>query len=224
MTLRTTEEELRELGLLDMLDSGGVSDEELEALVHQRRAERAAPPAELIAASPSVPGDWSPHDPGAMDRYIHACIKASRDKMAEPFEAGRLACGCPPDVAASYRADPRFTTRFQQLTHETIYLANLPAAMEAAMQDGGAYGVAQMRQAAPKDDLTDDEKRRAAAFSAMGPAELLREIERREKILSGFRERLQAGRSPPPERLARVQQEVVSVMDPPRRGPSASAQ
>jgi hypothetical protein len=183
------------------------------------KIQQAVEPTEIIPAPPPV--EWSVSDPACLVRLIDAAITADGD-----IAHAAAVVGCPEDISYALQTsgawDAMWDKRCHFLITQRARVKGLKALAEKVSEDGNAYTFKVLHDTAPKEDLSEDEKRRAAAFARMAPAELLREIERREKVLVGFRERLEAGRSPPPDRLKQIQQEVVSVMDPPKRGPSAA--
>ena len=178
-------------------------------------------PTEVLAPTPA--SEWSSHDPACMDRLIRACITASLEGHKGPavWIEGQRASGCPQDVYEALRADSKWPIRYRQLVQEDVILADLAASSHSAM-DQGPYGVAQMLNTAPKEDITDDEKRRAASFARMGPAELLKEVERHEAVMLGFKEKLLAGKSPPPSKVRELAESAVGLMGDQPRGESAA--
>jgi len=162
---------------------------------------------------PATPMTWAVSDPACLIRLVDAAIESDGDIA---FAAKRL--GCPEDVSYALQNSSEWTATFEKRCHFLITLKGRVKALKALSdkveQDGNAYTFKVLHDTAPKEDLSEDEKRRMTAFSGMTRAELRDEVARHQAIMQGYQERLSAGKSPPPAAMQAVIEDVIGPMLP----------
>lgn len=182
----------------------------IKALVLGREARK---PDEVIPPAALEKIEWSVSDPACLMLLVDAAIAAEGD-----IAAAATRIGCPPDISYALQNSGDWMTTYEKRCHFLITLKSrvraLKAMSEKVEQDGNAYTFKVLHDTAPKDDLTEDEKRRMAVFAGMTRAELRDEVGRHEAIMRGYQERLSAGKSPPPAIMEAVIQDVIGPMAP----------
>jgi hypothetical protein len=172
---------------------GDVEEPEPEPVVKPRQT-----PMELIAAQDR--SEWSLDDPNAASRLIRAIIENDGD-----FDAAKSLTACPDDVFYGILDDEGFEQQYKRMAFKMKALPHLGDAMQAAMKDGGAYGMSQALNASPKSDMKDEEVDKLRVLRAGGKQAYIR-------VLLGLQERIRkallmlqgTGRLSPEEQAALV--------------------
>lgn len=144
--------------------------EAAEAYLRAQEAKSVAVP-EVIPPQGRDKGEWSMGDPACMDRLCRAIIHADGD-----FETARVQSGCPEEIFWSLIDDDNFETRYRKLCFKLKVLPGLPAAQEAAMKEGGAYGMAQAINTSLKEDPNEAERAKMQSLRVGGKQAYIRTL------------------------------------------------